>query len=438
MSETSFWKRWFGWIRGEAGDSPEPEPEPEKPKAPPAIELNDRRLIELLGLKPDGELDLRGRNALKEATVYTCIRVRADAVGKLPLKIYIDDGEKREADSYLSTLLKTRPNPWMSARDFKKAMKVQQLVHGNAYAWIDAKTRGPNAGRVAGIYPLDSSRVVIYVDDVGLLPGKGKMWYVYTDKLGKQYKIRPDEIIHQKGLAFDGIVGITPVEWLKETIENAGAAGRFLNNSYKSGMQTKGIIHYVGDLSPEAEAVFLEKFERMSSGLKNANRLSLLPVGYQFQPLSLKMTDAQFLENTELTIRQIAAAFGVKMHQINELSRATHTNVEHQQREFYVDTLMDDLTGDEQELTYKLFTQKELEQGYYIRYNVNAILRADQETRYAGYRTAIQSGFLTANEVRKLEELEPKEGGDRLLINGNMMPIEMAGEQYNKGGAGVE
>ena len=223
---------------------------------------------------------------------------------------------------------------------------------------------------------------------------------------------------------------MTPIELLKETVENAGAASKFLNNSYKSGMQTKGIIHYVGDLSPEAEKIFREKFEQMSSGLKNANRVALLPVGYQYQPLSLKMTDAQFLENTELTIRQIAAAFGVKMHQLNELSRATHTNVEHQQREFYVDTLMDILTGYEQELSYKLFTDEELNEGYYIKFNVDAILRADQKTRYEGYRTAIQSGFLTPNEVRELEEKPPLQGGDRLLINGNMMPIEMAGEAY--------
>src|SRR5690606_21297896 len=173
-------------------------------------------------------------------------------------------------------------------------------------------------------------------------------------------------------------------------------------------------------------------------GLKNANRVSLLPIGYQYQPISIKLTDAQFLENTELTIRQIAAAFGVKMHQLNELTRATHTNVEHQQREFYIDTLMDILTGYEQELTYKLFTDQELEEGYYIKFNVNAILRADPKTRYEGYQKAIQSGFMTPNEVRALEELEPKEGGDRLLINGNMMPIEMAGKQYEKGGEVIE
>lgn len=409
------------------------------------IGINDRRLLEILGIEPD-ELNLKGKNALKEATVFACIRVLADAVGKLPVKIYQDkDGKQAAAGHYLTPLLKIRPNPWMSSRDFFKALEVQRLIYGNAYAWLDIAKRGRNAGKVQGIYPLDSTRVKIWVDDKGLLvdkhinmiPGRGSLWYVYTDSNGTEYKINPDEMLHMKGLTFDGIVGMTPLEQLKNTVENAGAASQFLNNSFKTGMQTKGIIHYVGDLDSKAEKTFREKFEQMSSGLKNANRVSLLPIGYQYQPLSLKLTDAQFLENTELTIRKIAAAFGVKMHQLNELTRATHTNVEHQQREFYVDTLMDILTGYEQELTYKAFTQKELDGGYYIKFNVNAILRADPKTRYEGYRIAIQSGFLMPNEVRALEEMEAKDGGDRLLINGNMMPIEMAGEAYKKGGDGV-
>jgi len=410
----AFWSRWL------------------KPKAQnrEEISINDRRLLEILGIEPD-ELNLKGKNALKEATVFACIRILADAVGKLPLKIYQDkEGKQSAAGHYLASLLKIRPNPWMSSRDFFKALEVQRNTHGNAYAWLDIPRRGRNAGKVQGIYPLDSTKVEIWVDDIGLLPGKGKMWYIYRDNKGTEYKIKPDEILHFKGLTFDGIIGMTPLETLKDTIENAGAASKFLNNSFKTGMQTKGIIHYVGDLDKKAENTFREKFEQMASGLKNANRVALLPIGYQYQPISIKLTDAQFLENTELTIRQIAAAFGVKMHQLNELTRATHTNVEHQQREFYIDTLMDILTGYEQELTYKLFTDQELEEGYYIKFNVNAILRADPKTRYEAYRSAIQSGFMTPNEVRALEELEPKEGGDRLLINGNMMPIEMAGEAY--------
>jgi HK97 family phage portal protein len=402
-----------------------------KPKAkaiPETMEINDRRLLEMLGIKVD-ELNFQGENALKEATVFACIRILADSIGKLPVKVYQHNGT---VDHYLTPLLKTRPNPWMSARDFFKALEVKRHLYGNAYAWLEFETKGKDAGKITGIYPLDSSKIEIYIDDIGLLPGKGRLWYVYRDSKGTEYRIDPDEILHFKGLTSDGIVGITPLTQLRKTIENAGAASQYLNNSFKTGLQTKGIIHYIGDLSPEAQRRFRERFEEMASGLKNANRVSLLPIGYQFQPLSLTMADAQFLENTQLTVKQIAAAFGVKNHQLNDLDRATHTNVEHQQREFYVDTLMDILTGYEQELTYKLFTQRELEKGYYIKFNVNAILRADPKTRYEGYRIAIQSGFMTANEVRALEEMEALPGGDKLLVNGNMMPIEMAGEQYMK------
>ncbi len=405
---------------------------------PDSIEINDRRLLEMLGIEAD-EINLKGKNALKEATVFACIRILADSIGKLPIKVYKNkDGRQSVADHYLTPLLKIRPNPWMTARDFFKALEVQRNLYGNSYAWIEFATVGRNAGKVTGIYPLDSSKIQIYVDDIGLLPHKGKLWYIYTDNKGIQHRIDSDEMLHFKGLTSDGIIGMTPLERLKSTVENAGAASQYLNNSFKTGLQTKGIIHYVGDLNPEAQRVFREKFEQMASGLKNANRVSLLPIGYQFQPLSLTMADAQFIENTQLTVKQIAAAFGVKNHQLNDLDRATHTNVEHQQREFYVDTLMDILTGYEQELTYKLFTERELKEGHYLKFNVNAILRADPKTRYEGYRIAIQSGFLTANEVRALEEMEAKEGGDRLLINGNMMPIEMAGEQYKKGGDEIE
>lgn len=424
----AFWSKWFKqkdkWL---------------KPKAE-TISLNDRRLLEILGIEPE-ELNLRGNNALKEATVYACIRILADAVGKLPVKVYREyEGKREAAEHHLVPLLKMRANPWMTARDFFKAMETERLLYGNAYAWIDVADRGRNAGKIEGIYPLDSRRMTIMVDNVGLisgkqvnmLPGQGNLWYIYTDSKGQQYRLQPDEVLHFKGLTLDGVVGLTPLEMLRGTIENAGYASSFLNKSFKNGLQVSGIVHYVGDLSPEAQRTFRERFEQMASGLKNAGRVALLPIGYQFQPLELKLTDAQFLENTELTIRQIAAAFGIKMHQLNDLSRATHTNVEYQQREFYVDTLMDVLTGYEQEMTYKLFTQRELENGYYVKFNVNAILRADPKTRYEAYRIAVQSGFMTPNEVRELEEMEPREGGDRLLINGNMMPIEMAGEQYKK------
>ncbi|WP_192858981.1 phage portal protein [Clostridium botulinum] len=395
------------------------------------ISLDDKKILEWLGINIE-DINVQGKNSLKQATVFGCLRVLSDTVSKLPIKIYKKtDGIKKVTDHYLGPLLKLRPNPYMSASDFWKCVEVQRNIYGNAYVALNYNGRG----QVTGLYPLDSSKMKIYVDDVGLLNSSNKIWYIYTDNLGHQHKFMPDELLHFKGLTTDGIVGLSVIDQLKHLIQNGKNSEEYINKFFKNGLQVKGLVQYVGDLNSKAEQTFIENFERMSSGLKNAHRIAMLPLGYQFQPISQSLVDAQFLENSQLTIRQIAAMFGVKMHQINDLDSATHTNITEQQKGFYIDTLQSILTMYEQELIYKLFLGTEIRQGYYIKFNVDAILRANLETRYNAYRTAIQSGFKTPNEVRELEEDEAKEGGDELICNGNMQYLKDIGAYYkNKGG----
>jgi HK97 family phage portal protein len=394
------------------------------------VSLQDKELLEWLGIDV-GTINVKGKNALKEATVFACIRILSEAVAKLPIKVYQDiNGIKKATDHPLYSLLKTRPNPYMTSFNFFNCLEAQRNLRGNSYASIEYD----RYGNIKAIWPIDSERVEIWVDDKGLFNTKNKLWYVINLPNGDKVKLKSDEILHFKGFTLDGIVGITPLTYLRTLIENGKASEEYINKFFQNGMQTKGIVQYVGDLNKEAEATFREKFEQMSNGLKNAHRISLLPLGYQFQPISLSMADAQFLENTELTIRQIAAAFGIKMHQLNDLERATHTNISEQQRQFYIDTLMAILTMYEQELTYKLLLDSELNSGYYCKFNVDAITRADIKSRYEAYRIGIQGGFLQPNEVRAKEEMESVEGGDVLLINGNMVPITEAGVAYKRKG----
>ncbi|BDR84885.1 phage portal protein [Clostridium tetani] len=394
------------------------------------ISLDDKELLKWLGINIE-DINIQGKHSLKQATVFGCLRVLSDTVSKLPIKIYKNtNGIKKVTEHYLAPLLKLRPNPYMSASDFWKCVEVQRNIYGNSYVALDFNNRG----QITGLYPLDSSKMQIYVDDVGLLNSSNKVWYIYSDNLGHQHKFLGDEIMHFKGLTTDGIVGLSVIEQLKHLIQNGKSSEEYINKFFKNGLQVKGLVQYVGDLNSDAERTFIENFERMSSGLKNAHRIAMLPIGYQFQPISQKLVDAQFLENSQLTIRQIAAMFGVKMHQLNDLDRATHTNIAEQQRGFYIDTLQSILTMYEQESDYKLFLNSEIRKGYYLKFNADAILRADTKTRYESYTQAIQNGFKTPNEVRELEEDEPRPGGDKLLVNGNMIPIEMAGEQYKKGG----
>lgn len=403
------------------------------------LELNvdDRRLLEVLGIDPS-EINVKGKNALKIDTVYACVRILSESVAKLPIKVYQEDdnGVQRTTRHPVYQLLRLRPNPYMSAYDFWKCTEAQNDLYGNAYASIEFDRRG----QIVGLWPIDSSRVKIWVDNdtqaSGIVTNKTKLWYEVN--LGnEQRKLMPHEILHFKGgVTLDGIVGLSPLDCLKATIENGGAANQFINKFFKQGLQARGIVQYVGDLDEKAKRNFREKFESMASGLNNAHRIALLPIGYQYQQIALDLADAQFLENSQLTIRQIAAAYGVKMHQLNDLTRATHTNVTETQREFYADTLQPKLTGYEQELTWKLFLDDEIDAGMFWRFNVDAILRADLKTRYEASRIGVQGGFLTPNEARALENLSPMEGGDQLLINGSYVPITEAGAAYKSGKGG--
>lgn len=413
-----------------------------RPEKRDTIELNvdDRRLLEILGIDI-GDVNVKGRSALRIDTVNACVRIRSESVAKLPLKVYQEDptGIQKQTRHQVFQLLRLRPNPYMSAFDFWKCIEAQNCMYGNAYASIeyDRKT-----GCVVGIWPMDAARVKIIVDNdtsiSRILTPRSQLAY-QVDLGYEQRKLSPDEVLHFKGgITLDGIVGLSPLDLLKGTLENGASANKFVNNFYKQGLQVKGLVQYVGDLDEKAKATFREKFESMSSGLTNSHRIALMPVGYQFTPISLSMHDAQFLENAQLTIRQIASAFGIKMHQLNDLSRATHTNVAEQQREFYSDTLQPILTMYEQELTWKLLLSDEIDDGYFFRFNVDAILRSDLKSRYDAYRIGVQGGFLTPNEARAKEELPPKEGGDQLLVNGSYVPITDAGKAYAaKGGDGT-
>lgn len=381
------------------------------------LDLNTRGLLDFLGFDCR-DIDTRGINSLKIDVVFACIRILSSAVAKTPLKIYKDNGAiKKFSSHYLSSILQLRPNEYMSAIDFFECVETQRNLYGNAFVYIEFYKNGKERGLVKGLYPLDSTRVEIYMDSAGIYSSSNKLWYVVTLD-NEQIKLRSDEILHFKHLTVDGIQGISPIKALNVSLENASAGSEYINKFYKSGMQTKGIVHYVGDLSPEAENNFRSNFERMSNGLKNAHKISLLPVGFKFEPIKATLTDSQFVENNKFTIKQIASAFGIKNHQLNDLDRATHSNIGEQQREFYVDTLMAILSKYEQEISYKLFTKSELDSGFYVWFNADVITRADIKTRYEAYRVGIQGGFLTPNEVRQKEELEEKKGGDELYVNG--------------------
>lgn len=372
---------------------------------------------------------------LNSATYYACMQIRCNAISKLPLKILkeTDLGTEKAKDHYLYNVLKTRPNPYMSMTDFLFATEFQKLEYGNAFIYMLMRS-----GKVSELYLLDSQSVTIYIDDAGILGKANAIWYVYRDKNGREYKFNHKEIIHLKNFSKDGIVGIPVKKYLAETIENEQYSSKFLNNYWKNGLQGRAVLNYTGDLEDKKVENLRVRFEKMTSGIKNAGRIIPVPLGFQLNEFNPKLVDSQFFEMQGLTIRHIANAFGVKLFQLNDLERSTYSNVETQNRAFYSDTLQNVLTQYEQEFNWKLLTSKEQKDGYFFKFNVDSILRSDFKTRMEGYSIAVQNGIYSSAECRELEDKPFIEGSDKLMFNGNMIPLDMVGQQYQKGGGNTE
>ncbi|RKD26692.1 phage portal protein [Ammoniphilus oxalaticus] len=371
-------------------------------------------------------VDMKSRD-FKETTLYTCLRILSDSVSKLPLKVHKDNGV--DDSHYLNDILKLRPNRIMSASTLWRTIEYQVNWFGYSVVAIEKINN-----KVKSLIPLNMEHVTMYIDDVGLLDNKKEPIYFEYKQAGHEYLFQYDEVLYFVGMTADGISPMPLKEQLKTLLENAEQAHRYTNFYLKNGLHSRGVVKYVGDLSEQNQKELQARFNRVSGGIEKAGQLMPLPLGFDYQSISTSLKDAQFTEIQELTERQIASSLGVKMHQLNNLERSTHSNIEHQQKEFYVETLQPKLTGYEQEIDYKLLTKNERMNGMFIRFNVDAMLRSSLKERYEAFSWGVQGGYLKPNEARAKENLPPEPEGDRLYFNGNMIPVEMAGKQYLKGG----
>lgn len=178
---------------------------------------------------------------LREATYFACMRIMTDTVAKLPLKLYqeTDNGIKKVTNHYLYPLLKWRPNPYMSSSDFWKTVEFNRLEWGHEIVYVDTQN-----GKITALYPLDMAKVTIWIDNVGIIGNKNAIYYVYTDNTGNQYKLTEDEVLHFKGLTRNGIVGMSIKDYLSIIVENAQSAQKYLNNYFKNGLFSRGLLQF--------------------------------------------------------------------------------------------------------------------------------------------------------------------------------------------------
>lgn len=392
------------------------------------IELNN--LYKFLGINPDED-----ERVLSEATYFACMKVLSEAIGKLPLKLlhYNDkNGVETARKHYLYKILHDRPNPYMTASTFWSTVEFNRNHYGNAYVWI--RGAGPNMT----LWILPSTEVEVWYDNAKILADQPDIYYLYSAG-GKTYKFGSEEILHFKtSNTCDGLVGISVQNQLKMTIGGAVKSQKMLNKMYASGFTAKAVLNYTGNLSDANVQTLVSNIENYAKGGlsdKGIEDIIPIPLGFSLTPLNVKLADNQFIEVKQYTSLQIASAFGIKPYQIGDYTKSSYASAEAQQLSFYVDTLLYIIKQYEEEITYKLLTSEETDNGYHAKFNVAVILRADLATQINTLSVGVSNFIYTPNEARAMLDLEAKEGGDRLLGNGASIPVELTGSQYTDSSA---
>lgn len=392
------------------------------------VDMNHPLLLKWLGIDPDTPKD-----KLSEATYFACMKIMAESMGKLPLKMYqsTDKGIIKSDKSDLYSVLKLRPNPYMTSSIFWSTVEMNRNHYGNAFVWN--RFVGP---QLKDMWIMPSNDVQIVFDDAGILGTKDKLWYRYSDgRTGKVYVFSDREVMHFKtSMTFDGITGLPIRDILKSTVEGALESQKFMNNLYQTGLTGKAVLEYTGDLDQKAKERLIKGFEEFANGSKNAGKIIPVPLGMKLVPLDIKLTDSQFFELKKYSALQIAAAFGIKPNQINDYEKSSYASAEAQNLAFYVDTLLFPLKQYEEEITYKTLSSQMINSGYFWKFNVNVILRADIKSQMEALSKGVNNMIYTPNEARGYLDLPAKDGGDELYANGNYIPIGDVGTQYQRGG----
>ena len=370
------------------------------------------------------------RSAMQMTAVYSCVRILAEAIAGLPVHLYryTDDGGKEKAlDHPLYLLLHDEPNPEMSSFVFRETLMTHLLLWGNAYAQVIRN----GCGEVVALYPLMPNKMTVDRDD------KGQLYYQYlrsTDEAGGKNEtvvLKPSDVLHIPGLGFDGLVGYSPIAMAKNAIGLAIATEEYGAKFFANGAAPSGVLEHPGTIKDPQRV--REAWQSQFGGSQNSGKIAVLEEGMKYTPISISPEQAQFLETRKFQINEIARIFRVPPHMVGDLEKSSFSNIEQQSLEFVKYTLDPWVIRWEQSIQRTLLTPTEKKE-YFVKFNVEGLLRGDYQSRMNGYATARQNGWMSANDIRELENLDripAEQGGDLYLINGNMLPLQSAGAFAN-------
>jgi len=367
-------------------------------------------------------------SAMQMTAVYSCVRILSEAVACLPLSVYHynDSGGKERALQHpLYRLLHDEPNPEMTSFAFRETLMSHLLLWGNAYAQVLRNARG----EVIALYPLMPSKMTVDRDK------NGRLFYMYqrgsedNPAIGKDSLVylSPSDVLHIPGLGFDGLIGYSPIAMAKNAIGLAIATEEYGAKFFANGAAPSGVLEHPSTIKDPQRV--RDSWNAAYQGSGNAHKIAVLEEGMKYTPIGISPEQAQFLETRKFQINEIARIFRVPPHMLADLEKSSFSNIEQQSLEFVKYTLDPWIVRWEQSMCRVLLSESE-KPGYFIKFNLEGLLRGDYASRMSGYATARQNGWMSANDIRELENLDrisEEEGGDLYLVNGAMTKLQDAG-----------
>lgn len=386
----------------------------------------------LFGPSTSGKL-VNEFTAMQTTAVYACVRILAETLAALPLQMYCytATGKERVYNHPLYHLLHDEPNPEMTSFIFRETLMSHLLIWGNAYAQIIRD----RLGRVQGLYPLRPDKISVCRDS------QGKIFYLYTKTSDENPNIRPygqvalqkEEVLHIPGLGFDGLVGYSPIAMARNAVGMTMACEEYGASFFANGASPSGVLEHPGVLKDPSKV--RDSWNAVYQGSGNAHKVAVLEEGMKYQQIGIPPEEAQFLETRKFQLDEIARLYRIPPHMIGDLEKSSFNNIEQQSMEFVKYTLDPWVIRWEQAMQKALFLPEEKKQ-YFLKFNVNGLMRGDYESRMTGYSIGRQNGWLSANDIREMEDMNPvpdEEGGNLYLVNGSMTKLKDAGAFAQKG-----
>jgi HK97 family phage portal protein len=370
-----------------------------------AIDINSPRLLEMIQAGMGGS---SGESAMRIGAVYSCVKVLSESVSTLPVNLYDLDGDLRtKKPTQLDRLVAAQPNDNMTANELWQYVVTSVCLHGNAYVYVTRTAKG----RAVELLPIPATSVSIHIAN------QNTVTYVVTvgEKPNtREIKMTSRELLHFKSLTLDGYTGISPISYNNAIVGGSRAAMDYANNIYTNGATPRGVLEVEGTLSDDAFTNLKDSWQGAHGGSNNGNRVALLESGVKFKPITMSPHDVQLLESRKYSRSEIAGIFRVPGHMINDLDKATYSNIAHQGAEFYRYSLSPWLTMIEQRLNMTMAGPNQC-----FKFDVSELIRGDVEAEVSAYSKLLEIGVLSPNEVRAKFGMNPRDGGDEFVSASN-------------------